>query len=49
LGLAVFQALIYLRKIWSDYQGQTPGHPPAFRDFFALWSHAKMAWLEPSW
>jgi Glycosyltransferase family 87 len=47
LGLAVFLALIYLQKIWSDYEGQTPGHPPAFGDFFALWSYAKIAAVHP--
>jgi hypothetical protein len=46
-GLAVFLALIYFQKIWSDYQGQTPGHPPAFGDFFALWSYAKIATDHP--
>jgi hypothetical protein len=47
LGLAVFLALIYLLKIWSDYQGETPEHPAAFGDFFALWSYAKIATVHP--
>jgi hypothetical protein len=47
LGLAVFLALINLHKIWSDYRDQPPGHPPAFGDFFALWSYAKIATVHP--
>jgi hypothetical protein len=47
LGLAVFLALIYLLKIWSDYHGETPEHPAAFGDFFALWSYAKIATVHP--
>jgi hypothetical protein len=39
--------LIYLSKIWNEYEGQTPGHPPRFVDFFSLWSYAKIAGAHP--
>jgi hypothetical protein len=34
--------------IWEAYKARTPGHPPAFIDFFALWSYAKIAGAHPA-
>jgi hypothetical protein len=47
LGAGALVLVIYLQKIWTDYEGRTPGHPPAFGDFFALWSYAKIATAYP--
>jgi hypothetical protein len=35
--------VIYLQKMWLEYNGQLPGYPDPFGDFFALWSYAKIA------
>ena len=32
----------YLLFIWRSYLSQTPGHPPIYGDFFALWSYAQL-------
>jgi hypothetical protein len=47
LGSCAFFLLIYLLKMWGEYKGQTPGHPPRFIDFFALWSYANIAGVHP--
>lgn len=31
---------VYMRKAWDEYRAQTPGHPPNYGDFLALWSYA---------
>jgi alpha-1,2-mannosyltransferase len=47
LGSCAFVLLVYLLKLWDEYKGQTPGHPPPFGDFIALWSYAKIASAHP--
>jgi hypothetical protein len=47
LGSSALFLLIYLLRIWGEYKGQTPGHPPRFVDFFALWSYANIAGVHP--
>jgi hypothetical protein len=42
LGACAFVMCIYGIKIWSDANRHAPGHPPAFGDFFALWSYGKI-------
>jgi hypothetical protein len=34
--------VVFAGVIWSDYAGQTPGHPAEFGDFFAIWSYAEI-------
>jgi hypothetical protein len=48
LGSCAFILAIYVLKIWTEYNGQTPGHPAHFGDFFALWSYAKIASAHPA-
>ncbi len=48
LGLAALVLIAFAQKIWDDYIGQAPGHPPRFGDFLALWSYAKIAAVHPA-
>jgi Glycosyltransferase family 87 len=43
LGLCALVFVIYIQKIWAEYESHTPGHPAPFGDFFAIWSYAKIA------
>lgn len=43
LGLCAFILSIYIMLIWNEHNRQTPSHPAAFGDFFALWSYAQIA------
>jgi hypothetical protein len=47
LGSCALFLLVYLLKIWAEYEDQTPGHPARFVDFFSLWSYAKIASTHP--
>jgi hypothetical protein len=47
LGSCAFIFVIGLLKLWGEYEGQTPGHPARFTDFFALWSYGKIAGAHP--
>ena len=48
LGSCAYVLVIYILKLWGEYKAQTPGHPPLFGDFFALWSYAKIASAHPA-
>jgi Glycosyltransferase family 87 len=48
LGVCLFVLIVYLQRIFSDYSGHATGRPPAFGDFFALWSYAKIVSLHPA-
>ncbi|HYZ24853.1 MAG TPA: glycosyltransferase family 87 protein [Rhodopila sp.] len=37
----------YVQKALTAYHAQTPGHPAAYGDFFALWSYAEIARTHP--
>jgi hypothetical protein len=47
LGAGALVSIIYLQRAWREYTAGTPGHPPEFGDFFALWSYAKIAAEHP--
>ena len=48
LGACALVLLVYLQKIWGQYQAQTAVHPAHFGDFFALWSYAKILAAHPA-
>ena len=48
IGFCVLFFAIYAQRIWAEYGNQTPGHPPRFVDFFAIWSYAKLASMHPA-
>jgi hypothetical protein len=48
LGSCTLVLMIYGLKIWTEYQGQTPGYAPAFGHFLALWSYGKIVAGHPA-
>lgn len=48
LAASAFVLLVYVQKIRADFLSETPGHPAAFGDFFALWSYARIAAAHPA-
>ena len=48
LGASTLVSILFLEKIWASYIVQSPGHPPMFNDFFALWSYSAIARSNPA-